>query len=555
VTFDAPFVVFLAPIVGVAVWLAAAWARRVRIQRAARWSAETATRARTAGRFGASALGAAALLGTLALAGPRWGEETIVAERRGLSLVLAVDISRSMLAEDVQPNRLGRALREARRLVQDLDGDRLGLIGFAGASYVLSPLSIDGSALLLYLDAIEPDIASEGGTSLAAVLAQGSDLVRAGTETADRVLVVFTDGEAHDSLSAVVARARELQASGVRLILVAEGRPEPARIPRRDEHGALLSYQEDENGQQVKTSRRDDILDAVADAAGGAVVAADLPDQAGAVRDLVSSYKRAAASATRTNQGRPRAWVPLAGALALLVIQSLSRRTAALVCLVLLVAARPAAAQTPPSPSHPRPSAQRLWDEGKSVDAARTALAEINRAKGDVEPVNWFNAGTAALAAGDPAVARTALSRAAGSLDPDLRFRALFNLGVAALIQARVDSAARDNHLAEAQRAYREALLLRPASVQAKWNLELATRQRQQSGGGGGGGGGGGNNNAPSGGQGKDSTRAGQRPNESNLSHGQAEQILQSIGQEELRTRRDRTGGTRHAAPPRVKDW
>jgi Ca-activated chloride channel family protein len=556
-TFDAPVVLFLAPVVGGAVWLAAVWARRVRIQRALRWSNETAARARDAGRLGASTLGMAALLGTVALAGPRWGAETIIAERRGLSLVLAIDISRSMLAEDVQPSRLARTLREARRLVQDLDGDRLGLIGFAGASYVLSPLSIDGSALLLYLDALEPDIASEGGTALGPALAQGSELLRAGTETADRVLVVFTDGEAHDSLPDILTKARELQAAGVRLILVAEGRTEPVRIPRRDEHGALLSYQEDENGEVVRTARHDEVLTAIADAAGGAIVAADLPDQAGAVRDLVSSYKRAAESATRTNQGRPRAWVPLAGAILLLVVQSLSRRTAALVCLVGLAGTSAADAQAPrsaPTPRRPRPATQRAWDAGRPADAARAALGPINRAHGDVDPATWYNAGTAALAAGDPATARTALSRAAASLDPDLRFRSLFNLGVAALVQARSDSAGRERLLGEAERAYREALLLRPSDAPAKWNLELATRQRQQSSGGGGGGGGGGQ--PPSaGGSGKDSTSAGQQPTAGQLSQGQAEQILQSIGQEELRTRRDRTGGTRQATPPRVKDW
>jgi tetratricopeptide (TPR) repeat protein len=188
------------------------------------------------------------------------------------------------------------------------------------------------------------------------------------------------------------------------------------------------------------------------------------------------------------------------------------------------------------------------------ADAARAALAAINAAHGNVDPATWYNAGTAALAAGDPKTANTALSRAAASLDPDLRFRALFNLGAAALVQARRDSAARERHLAEAQRAYREALLLRPGDVPAKWNLELATRQRQQQQSGGGGGGGGGTNNpAPSGPN--DSTRANPQPAEGSLSQGQAEQILQSIGQEELRTRRDRTGGTRQAAPPRVKDW
>ncbi|MGE5804132.1 MAG: VWA domain-containing protein, partial [Gemmatimonadota bacterium] len=197
ITFDAPVVFVLAPVVGAAVWAAAGWARRSRIRRAAAWSESTARIARGAGRLGAPALGLAAGLAAVALSGPRWGEERIVTETRGLNLVIAVDISRSMLAEDVKPSRLGRALREARRLVQDLDGDRLGLAAFAGTSYILSPLSVDGSALTLYLDALDPDIASEGGTSLAPAIAQGIDLLHASPEIADRVLVLFTDGEAH----------------------------------------------------------------------------------------------------------------------------------------------------------------------------------------------------------------------------------------------------------------------------------------------------------------------------------------------------------------------
>ena len=550
-TFDAPVVLYVAPVVGAAIWLAAVWARRTRIQRAARWSAETAVRARNAGRFGATGLGAAALLGAVALAGPRWGEETIVAETRGLSLVLAIDISRSMMAEDVRPSRLGRALREARRLVQDLDGDRLGLVGFAGTSYVLSPLSVDGSALMLYLEALEPDIASEGGTALGPALTQGVDLLRAGTEAADRVLVVFTDGEAHDSLNAVLPRARTLAEAGVRLILVAEGRAEPARIPLRDEQGALVGYQEDENGAPVHTSRRDDVLSAIADAAQGSIVAADLADQAGAVRELVASYKRAAASETRTNRGRPRAWVPLSAAILILLAQSLSRRTAALVTIVLSAAVLPVVAQQPPPPARPRAPAHRAWEAGDSVAAARAAIAEANAQR---SPRSWYNAGTAALAARDAATARTALTRSAQSLDPDLRFRSLFNLGLAALTQAAADSAGGDAQLAEAQRAYREALLLRPADSSAKWNLELATRERDRRGSGGGGGGG--NEQDPkAGAPPQDSSQANPRPDERRLSRNQAEQILQSIGQEELRTRRDRTGGTRRGARARTKDW
>ena len=545
ITFDAPIVVALAPVVAAAVWSMAAWARRSRLRRAAAWSEATGRIARSAGPFGAPALGLAAGLAAVALSGPRWGEERIVTETRGLNLVLAIDISRSMLAEDVKPSRLGRALREARRLVQDLDGDRLGLSAFAGTSYILSPLSVDGSALTLYLDALDPDVASEGGTSLGPALAQGIDLLHASPEIADRVLVMFTDGEAHDSVEQAVQEARRLAGLGIHLILVAEGGKQPVRIPVRDDRGTLVSWQQDESGKQILTSRRDDGLGAIADAAQGTIVAAELPDQAGAVRDLVASYKRATATESRTQRGRPRAWIPLLLAGLVLAAQTFTRRTAALIGLLLCVV--PALqAQRPRSP------AEKAWDKGDSRAAAAAYLAELKTHEDD--DTAWYNTGTAALAAGDAALARSTLARAAASLDPELRFRALYNLGLLGLREAKSDSASRDAHLADAERAYREALLLQPDNIRAKWNLELVKRLR---GGGGqnapnpppppsGGGGGGGAAQPPP---------PPPPPRGGGMSESQADQVLQSIGQEELRTRRDRTGRTRRAAPAGVKDW
>jgi len=548
ITFDAPSVGALAPVVGGAVWAAAAWARRVRVRRAAAWSEATARVARTSGRFGSVAVGLAAALAAVALSGPRWGEERIVTETRGLNLVLAIDISRSMLAEDAKPSRLGRALREARRLVQDLDGDRLGLSVFAGTSYILSPLSVDGSALTLYLDALDPDVASEGGTSLAPGLAQGIDLLHASPEIADRVLVLFTDGEAHDSLEKSLQEARRLNTLGIHLILVAEGSRQPVKIPVRDDRGGFVSWQQDETGASIETMRRDDVLGAVADAAQGTIVAAELPDQAGAVRDLVASYKRATASESRTQRGRPRAWIPLLLAALVLSTQTLTRRTAALIALAVCCAS-PLSAQR-------RSAAEKAWDQGNARGAAEAYLADVKAHEDD--DTAWYNTGTAALAAGDPTLARASLSRAAASLDPELRFRALYNLGLLALLQARADTASREAHLADAERAYREALLLKPHHIRAKWNLELVNRMRSS--------GGGGQSNKPnpppppppSPGQGGGG--AGQPPPQEQraqggLSEDQADQVLRSIGQEELRTRRDRTGRTRRAAAAGVKDW
>jgi len=543
-TFDAPVVLALAPVIGGAVWFAAAWARRVRIRRAGLWSQETVRQALAAGRLGPTSLAVAAFLGVVALAGPRWGEERIVAETRGLSVVLAVDISRSMLAEDATPNRLRRALREARRLVQDLDGDRVGLIAFAGSSYILSPLSIDGSALTLYLDALDPDMASQGGTGLAPALRQGGEVLQASSELADRVLVVFTDGEAHDSLPPITAQAQRLKADGIRLILVAEGGRTPARIPVRDDHGGLLGYQKDEEGRPIESVRRDDMLGAAADAAQGTLVAADLPDQAGAVRDLVASYRRARASETRTEQSRPRAWLPLMLAVVLLVVQAASRRTAALVGVAFACLAAPGAGAQ--QPQLPRSPAEKAWDRHDLRRARAAYLAELAARR--KEDAAWYNAGTAALADSDAETAQASLAHAAATLDPDLRFRALYNLGLLALRQAEDDSAGRDARLADAERAYREALLLRPHDHAAKWNLELAVRQR----------GGSRQKTPPSGGGGSGPSGGGARSSggaQGGLSPAQAEQLLRSIGHEELKTRRDRTGLMRHAVEPGVKDW
>ena len=130
-------------------------------------------------------------------------------------------------------------------------------------------------------------------------------------------------------------------------------------------------------------------------------------------------------------------------------------------------------------------------------------------------------------------------------------------MGLLGLLQAKADTASREAHLADAERAYREALLLKPQDRHAKWNLELVNRMRRGSGGankpnpppppsagGGGGGGGGAQPQQPP-----------PPPSGGGMSESQADQVLRSIGQEELRTRRDRTGRTRRAAPAGVKDW
>lgn len=231
--------------------------------------------------------------------------------------------------------------------------------------------------------------------------------------------------------------------------------------------------------------------------------------------------------------------------------QTATRRTAALIALALCVTL-PAAAQAPPVPARPRSAAEKAWDRGNAAQAAVAYLAELAARQDD--DTAWYNAGTAALAAGDADAARASLARAAASLDPDVRFRALYNLGLLGLARARADSANRDAHLAEAERAYREALLLKPRHVPAKWNLELATRMHRSPP----------NRPNPQPSPPPPPTAGGGAPppdpargtaSGGGLSEAQADQVLRSIGQEELRTRRDRTGRNRRAVAAGVKDW
>lgn len=543
-TFDAPLLLFLAPILAAAFGFGAWLARRRRIRLARRWSPSLGRLARSRGGWAPLVLGLSALLAGIGLAGPRAGRTEVTTHTRALSLVFAIDISRSMLAEDVAPSRLQRANREARRLIQDLEGDRLGLIAFSGRSYILAPLTVDGGAIRMYLDALDPDLASEGGTNLSAILAQGTELLGAATDAADRVLVVFTDGEAHDTLLEAVARAEALKEAGVRLVVVAEGRALPTRIPIRDSSGTLKEYKQDENGNVVRTQRRDDVLRAVVDAAEGTLVPNELPDQAGAVRDLVAAMKRSPTSEARTADLVPRAWIPALAATLLLLGYTLVRPGPALVGLAGLLLWRPLEAQRPSSGG-------RAMAAGDPARAAAEFLKEAG--SGRSRDTAFYNAGTAALEARRFDVARGALEQAAKSLDPDLRYRALYNLGVVGLLAAEADSTKQQELLGEASERLREALRLRPSSARAKWNLELAERRQPPPPSGGGAGG----PKPPSGGgqQPQAPPPKGAEPPSQGLSQSQAEQILNSMERRERQTREEQQRRLEGRSAGGEKDW
>ena len=198
-----------------------------------------------------------------------------------------------------------------------------------------------------------------------------------------------------------MARAEALKDAGVRLVVVAEGRALPTRIPIRDSAGTLTEYKQDEDGNVVRTQRRDDVLRAMVDAAEGTLVPNELPDQAGAVRDLVAAMKRSPTAETRTADLVPRAWIPALAAALLLVGYTLARPGPALIVLAGVLAGSSAEAQRPTPGT-------RAMAAGDPVGAAAEFLKETG---GRARDTAFYNAGTAALEARRYDVARGALSR------------------------------------------------------------------------------------------------------------------------------------------------
>jgi len=537
VSFDSFLLLVLAPVVAALLTLLAVLVRRARLRATARWTPSLLAVHPRAGRVAPWLVGAAALFAGIGAAGPRWGRTVSEMQGRALNLAIGIDISRSMLAEDVQPNRLQRAIREARRLVQDARGDRLALLAFAGRSYILTPLTLDDAAVSLQLDALDPEIASEGGTELADVLVQGKDLLTAAAEGGAKVLVVFTDGETHDSLDLAVSAAKALGSAGVTLIMVGEGDTLGTRIPLRDESGALQGYKTDNDGQVVRTWRRDDVLRAVTDAARGLLVSGNAADQAGAIGRVVAGLERSATRERRREDLTPRGWIFGLAAIALLGLQVLLRRGPALALVLLSVSlAGRGHAQ--------RPSAgDRLLRRG---DTAGAALAFVREAARRVSvDTAFFNAGTAALARNELGASAQWLGSAARSLDPELRFRALYNLGLAALLSSKRDSAKRTELREEAATRLREALLLRPDSRDAKWNLELAENPVPPPSGGGGA-------RQPTPPRGAPPPPS---PQSSNISTSEAEQILNSVERTERDVRAEQARRRKVAHSAAGKDW
>lgn len=210
---------------------------------------------------------AAVVLLVTALARPQFGDRVDTVRREGQDVVVALDLSASMAAEDVAPSRLAAARLAVGRLIERLDGDRIGLVAFAGEAFVQSPLTLDYAAATLFLNAMEPDLIPVPGTDLGQALEVALEGFGEAGERG-RQVVIITDGEDHEgAVDAAVERAVD---EGVRVYAVGMGSTEGVPIPSFDETGAPNGFLRDEEGSVVTTRLDDVTLQRVADRTGGA---------------------------------------------------------------------------------------------------------------------------------------------------------------------------------------------------------------------------------------------------------------------------------------------
>jgi Ca-activated chloride channel family protein len=202
----------------------------------------------------------------LAVARPQWGSEVREIDQEGLQVMVALDVSHSMLAQDIKPTRLDRAKLEIADLMKQLSGDEIGLVLFSGASFIQVPLTSDYYSALSYLDNADPEVISRPGTVIGDAIrtaALGFDP----NLSSQKVLIVMTDGEDHetDPLAAAKAVAEE----DVLIYTIGFGTPEGEPIPVMDENGSVVDYKRDQNGEVVLSMLNESTLQSIAQTGNG----------------------------------------------------------------------------------------------------------------------------------------------------------------------------------------------------------------------------------------------------------------------------------------------
>jgi len=440
--------------------------------------ARTVDRRRRKFRFALTLLGV--ILAITALARPHWGYTYQDVKRKGLDLIFAVDTSRSMLSNDVAPSRLQRVKLAAQDLLDELQGDRVGLVAFAGRAFLQAPLTIDYDAAVESINDLDTNTIPEGGTNISAAI----DLaVQTYGKSAigNRALIIFTDGEelSGDAMKTAKAAAD----AGVRIFTVGVGTPEGSLIPITTENGGT-GFVKDDSGKVVKSKLDEKRLREIAETTGGFYI--HLEDGPRTMKQLfdegLAKMQSGEIDERLSRQPIERYQWPLGAALLVFGAAFLlrERKRDRVRAISLTTEAKPALAA----------AAVLLLFSGACFGAApgldayrndnyteayqqfeRTLQEHPNTHAADrIE----FDAGTAAYKLGDYNKALEWFSRSLLSTDKSLQEKSHYNIG--RTLEERADRAQTNEkalgELNNAQSHYEEAVKLDPNDERAKANLE-----------------------------------------------------------------------------------
>jgi Ca-activated chloride channel family protein len=439
--------------------------------------ARTVDRRRRKLRFIVLLVGLAFLIA--ALTEPRWGYTYEDVKRKGLDLIFAADTSRSMLSNDVSPNRLQRVKLAMQDLLNELRGDRVGLVAFAGRAFLQAPLTIDYSSAVEAVNDLDTNTIPEGGTNISAAVDLAVSTFGK-SAIGNRAMIVFTDGE--ELSGNAIQTAKTAADAGVRIFTVGVGTPEGSLIPIHGESGGT-AFVKDSNGQVVKSKLDEKRLKEIAEATGGFYL--HLEDGPRTMKQLfgegLATMQTGDIDDRMSRRPIERYQWPLGAALLLLTSSFLvrerkrvraaslprmpARRTLAAAALSFLFAGTCLAAA---------PGLDAYRDEKFSEafqEFEKTLKEHPNTHAADkIE----FDAGAAAYKMGDYNKALEWFSRSLLSKDKTLQEKSHYNIG--RTLEERADRAENNEKalkdLSNAQSHYEEALKIDPKDERAKANLE-----------------------------------------------------------------------------------
>jgi Ca-activated chloride channel family protein len=412
-----------------------------------------------------------------ALAGPRWGSHYEEVSQKGVDVMILIDVSPSMLVEDIAPNRLERARREIMDFIKVVQGDRIGLVAFAGAAFVQCPLTLDYAALEMFLGALQPDLIPVPGTDLGGAIETGLSAFDEQSAT-DKVMMLITDGE--DNENRGLAAARRSAAKGIKIFVFGIGDIGGGPIPELDGSGG---FKKDSQGKLILSRLEEEGLQEIASLTGGTYVRSVAGDL-----DLDMLYFDGIKSRTEAQElksGKIKVYeerFPLfvLAAFILLLIEGVigersrlrlrSGRKAAPQRVVSIILAIGAICWLLPGQLRAAESPDDLYRKGRFAEAEK---AYAQSAMDNPKDLRYrYNRGCAAYQNGDYQTAAAAFASVLRRSDNrEIRFKAAFNLGNANYRQGNFQAAS--DH-------FKQALAANPSSEDARYNLELSLRELQR---------------------------------------------------------------------------